>query len=149
MDKGTAIMSKITLKDAQTILEAAVAHGAEIETKPLTIAVLDSGGHLKAFWRQDGSPTLRPQVAIGKAKTCVGLGMPSRKAGEGAQDRPVFFGALSTLAEGNVVPAAGGVPVLDSDDDIIGAVGISGDLSDRDEACAIAGVEAAGFKAGT
>lgn len=140
-------MAKLTLDNARKILEAAAAHGAEIDTKPLTIAVLDAGGHLVAFWRQDGSPTLRPEVAMGKAKTCIGLGMSSRKAGEAAKERPEFFGALASLADGGVVPAAGGVMIQDGNGETVGAVGISGDLSDRDEACAIAGVEAAGFKA--
>lgn len=141
-------MTTLSLKAANAILEGAVAHATEIEALPLTIAVLDAGGHLKALWRQDGATMLRPKIAMAKAATAIGLGMSSRKVADATAERPSFFGALSTLAEGNVLPAAGGVLILGDDGATLGAVGITGDTSDRDEACAIAGIEAAGLKAG-
>lgn len=135
----------ITLKQAQSILSASVEHAQSIDTAPLTIAVIDSGGHLKALWRQDGASTLRPDMATAKARTAIGLGKSSRKVAEDAEGRPTFIAALSTLAGGDILPAAGGVLAFNADGEIAGAVGITGDTSDRDEECAIAGIEAAGL----
>ena len=140
-------MTTLTLKAANAILEGAVAKAAEIKALPLTISVLDAGGHIKALWRQDGASALRPKIATSKALTAINLGISSRKVGDMAAQRPSFVGAVSTLAEGNIMPAAGGVLIMDGKE-MIGAVGITGDTSDRDEECAIAGIEAAGFKAG-
>jgi len=140
-------MSTLTLSAANRILEGAVQKAADLQALPLTISVVDAGGHIKALWRQDGASALRPKVATAKALTAINLGVSSRKVGEMAAERPTFVGAVSTLAEGNIIPAAGGILILDGDE-VIGAVGITGDTSDRDEQCAIAGVEAAGLKAG-
>jgi len=140
-------MSTLTLSAANRILEGAVQKAADLQALPLTISVVDAGGHIKALWRQDGASALRPKVATAKALTAINLGVSSRKVGEMAAERPTFVGAVSTLAEGNIMPAAGGILILDGDE-VIGAVGITGDTSDRDEQCAIAGVEAAGLKAG-
>lgn len=137
------------LEDATRILAAACEHAASISAAPLTIAVVDAGGHLTALWRQDGASTLRPDIAAAKARTAIGLGKSSRRIGEDAAERPAFIGSLSTLAGGNVLPAAGGVRVLDADGAVVGAVGITGDTSDRDEACAVAGITAAGLHAET
>lgn len=135
----------MTLKQAQSILSASVEHAQTIGTAPLTIAVIDSGGHLKALWRQDGASTLRPEMATAKARTAIGLGKSSRKVAEDAAGRPTFIGALSTLAGGDILPAAGGVLAFDAGGVLAGAVGITGDTSDRDEECAIAGIKAAGL----
>lgn len=135
----------LTLDQADGILRAAAGHAAKLGTKPLTIAVLDSGGCLKALWRQDGASTLRPDMAAAKARTAIGLGKSSRQVAEDAAARPAFIGGLSALSGGNVLPAAGGVRMFDADGKLVGAVGITGDTSDRDEACAIAGIEAAGL----
>lgn len=136
----------MTLDDAKRILEAATEYAASIGAAPLTIAVVDSGGHLTALWRQDGASTLRPEMATAKAKTAIALGKSSRKVSEDARERPAFAGSLSVLAGGNVLPAAGGVRILSADGTVLGAVGITGDTSDHDEACAIAGISAAGFE---
>ncbi|MEX0707341.1 MAG: heme-binding protein [Woeseia sp.] len=138
----------ITLAEAQTILSAAADHAEKIATAPLTIAVIDTGGHLKALWRQDGASTLRPEMATAKARTAIGLGKSSRKVAEDAQGRPTFIGALASLAGGDILPAAGGVLVFNGDGELTGAVGITGDTSDRDEECAIAGIKAAGLTPG-
>ncbi|MGD9810858.1 MAG: heme-binding protein, partial [Sphingobium sp.] len=97
--------------------------------------------------RQDGSSNLRPQLAIGKASTALALGMASRKIGEMAAERPSFVAALGSLAPDGIIPAAGGMLILNGGEKV-GAVGITGDTSDNDEACAIAGIEAAGLTAG-
>ena len=108
--------------------------------------VLDDGGNVKALKRQDGpGAAFRPQIAIGKAWGAVGMGVPSRTIEQRALDRPHFVNSLTAASGGRLVPVAGGVLIRDAGGEIIGAVGISGDTSDNDEACAIAGIEAAGL----
>ena len=127
------------------IIAAAIAKGAELKLKPLSIAVLDAGGHLIAFQRQDGSSTLRPQIAAGKAGGALSLGVSSRKIAEMAAERPSFVASLGSISPHGVIPAAGGVLIAGAGGVVIGAVGITGDLSDNDELCALAGVKAAGL----
>jgi len=138
-------MSRLTLSTARQIVDAALQHAEKIGTKPLTVAVLDAGGHLVLLVRQDGASALRPEVARGKAATAINLGKSSRAIAEDAAVRPAFVGALSGLAGGQVIPAAGGFLFRDGGGGIAGAIGITGDASDRDEECAIRGVEAVGF----
>jgi uncharacterized protein GlcG (DUF336 family) len=135
----------ITLEQANMIIAAALEKGGELKLKPLSAAVLDSGGHLIAFQRQDGSSLMRFQIATGKASGALALGMSSRKIADLAAERPSFVAALNGMASTGIVPAAGGVIVVDGSGDVVGAVGITGDLSDNDEACAIAGVVASGL----
>ena len=140
-------MSFITVDQANAIIAAAVAKGKEAGMKPLTVAVVDAGGSLICFQRNGGAPSLRPAVAIGKAAGAVGFGVPSRRLGEMAVERPHFVGAVGALAPHGLVPVAGGVNVVDGEGRIIGAVGVSGDTSDNDEIAALAGIAAAGLKA--
>lgn len=140
-------MPQFNLQHARDIISGAQAKAAEAGFKPLTIAVLDAGGHLIALERQDGASILRPQIAMGKAYGAVALGAGSRWLNENAQTRPHFVQALNGVAGGSIVPVPGGVLVRSSEGDIIGAVGITGDTSDNDEIAAVAGIEAAGFKA--
>jgi uncharacterized protein GlcG (DUF336 family) len=131
-------MTVLTLQTATTISQQALAAGQLMATTPLTIAVLDAGGHLITLLREDGASMLSPQIAIGKA---------SRLVGEDAQQRPSFISAVNTLAQGNLIPAPGGVLIRDGGNVVIGAIGISGDTSDIDEQCAIKGILAAGLQA--
>lgn len=140
-------MSSITLEQASTIVTAALAKGREQGFKPLTVAVLDAGGHLLAFAREDGSSNLRPQIATGKAGGALALGVSSRKIAEMAVDRPTFIASLGPISPSGIVPAAGGVIVLDASGQVVGAVGVTGDLSDNDEIAALAGIAAAGLSA--
>jgi len=140
-------MTRISLDQANTIIAAAFSKGTELKLKPLSVAVLDAGSHLIAFQRQDGASTLRPQIACGKAGGALALGVSSRAIGEMATERPTFVGALAPIAPHGVVPAAGGVIVIDGDGATIGAVGVTGDTSDNDEVCAFAGIAAAGLRA--
>ncbi|MET0374623.1 MAG: heme-binding protein [Rhizorhabdus sp.] len=140
-------MNKISLKDANAIIGAAFDKAAELGLKPLTIAVLDPGGHLIAFARSDASSTLRPQIAMGKAGGALALGVSSRTVAAMAAERPSFVESLGPISPHGVIPAAGGVIVIGSDGSPLGAVGVSGDTSDNDEICALAGIEAAGLKA--
>lgn len=139
------IVTTITLDQANTIIAAAFAKGAELSLKPLSVAVLDGGGHLIAFARQDNSSNLRPQIAMGKASGALALGVSSRIIATMAAERPTFISALGPIAPNGVIPAAGGVIIVDANGRTLGAVGITGDTSDNDEACALAGIAAAGL----
>lgn len=140
-------MSRIRLEQANQIIDAAFEHGRTLGLKPLSVTVLDAGGHLVAFQRQDGASLLRPQIATAKASGALAMGVSSRKIADMAAERPSFVASLGAIAPYGVVPAAGGVIVVGPDGAPIGAVGITGDLSDNDEACALAGIAAAGLVA--
>ncbi len=136
----------LTYQIAQTILSAAVAEARTRALKPLAIAILDARGALKAFVAEDGTSLGRGEIAIGKAKGALELGVGSRAIGKMALERPHFI-AAATQAVGGLIPVPGGVLIRDGGDAVIGAVGISGDTSDHDELAAIAGIAAAGLKA--
>jgi uncharacterized protein GlcG (DUF336 family) len=138
----------LTLDQARGIIAAARTHGQEQGLKPLTVVVLDAGGHVLAVEREDGSSTKRFEVAFGKAHGAVSLGLGSRALMARAEQQPFFIAAV-THAVGALVPVPGGVLVHDAAGDLLGAVGVSGDTSDNDEAAAVAGVEAAGLVAQT
>lgn len=135
----------IKLEQARAIVSAALEKGREMGLKPLTVAVLDAGGHLVSFGREDGSSTLRPQIATAKAATALALGLSSRAVAAMAADRAAFVASLGPIAPQGIVPAAGGLLVIGPEYTVIGAVGVTGDLSDNDEACALAGIAAAGL----
>ena len=137
----------VSLSVANTIITGTVAKGRQLGLKPLTVAIVDAGGWLIAFQRADGSPNLRPAIAIGKAAGAVGLGVSSRQIGEMAVERSHFISAVAHVASQGLVPVAGGVIILDQDGRVIGGVGVSGDTSDNDELCALAGIEAAKLRA--
>jgi len=137
--------SILTLEEARKIIVAALNKGTELGLKPLSVVVLDAGGHGVAMERQDGASFLRPEVATGKAHGALALGIGSRAINARAEQQPYFVGAINGLTGGNFVPVPGGVLIRDGEGNVIGAVGISGDTSDNDEAAAIAGIEAAGL----
>ncbi len=138
------VQASLPLATANAIVEAALQAGRAAEMLPLTVAVLDSGGHLVAFQREDGSGILRAEIATGKAWGALGMGISSRTIGERLRDRPAFQNALANAAEGRFIPVPGGVLACVGET-ALGAVGISGDTSDRDEYCAIQAVKAAGL----
>lgn len=134
----------ITLEQAQRISEGTLRRGRELGAQPLTVAVLDPGGHPVAMLREDGSGILRAQIATAKAWGALGMGFPSRELGRRAQQVPHFITALTVVSEGRMAPVPGGVLIREADT-LLGAVGVSGDTADMDEACAIAAVVAAGL----
>lgn len=136
----------ITLENAQAMIATAFAKAGELGLAPLTVVVLDAGGHVKALARGDGTSTLRPDIATGKAYGAIAMGLGSRSIFKRAQEQPFFVQAMNNLAKGSLVPVPGGVLVR-QDGNIIGAVGITGDTSDNDEICAVTAIEAAGFTA--
>jgi len=139
-------MNRISLDQANCIVTEVFRKGAELKLKALTVVVLDPGGHVIACQRQDGASTMRFQIATGKASGALAIGVSSRKIGEMAAERPSFVAALGAIAPHGVIPAAGGVIVV-GEGGIIGAVGVTGDTSDNDEVCALAGIAAAGLRA--
>ncbi|MDP9129792.1 MAG: heme-binding protein [Candidatus Binatota bacterium] len=140
---------KLTLDEANVIADQTLAKARDAKYRPMCVAVLDEGGCLKVLKREDAASILRPDIAIGKAWGAVGMGESSRSLSERLKERPAFLGALSVMSQGKVVPVAGGVLIMDSasGNEIIGAVGVSGGTAEEDEACAIAGIKAAGFAA--
>ena len=137
----------LTLAQASTIVDVALKKGRDSKFQPLTVAVLDAGGHLVAFKREDKSGILRFDIAYGKAWGALGMGFGSRTLAERAASTPQFFTMLAAASGGRIIANAGGILIRDAAGDVIGAVGISGDTADNDETCGVAGVEAAGLKA--
>lgn len=109
--------------------------------------MLDAGGHLVAYKREDGAGIVRFDIAFGKAWGSLGMGFGTRELTERAAKSPTFFLALAATSQGRMVPSPGGVLIVGAHQEVVGAVGISGDFGDQDEACAIVGIEAAGFTA--
>ncbi|WP_421837027.1 GlcG/HbpS family heme-binding protein [Novosphingobium sp.] len=140
-------MTRISLEQAQAVITGALKEARVLGLKPISVAVLDAGGHMIAFAREDGSSNLRPQIATAKASGALALGVSSRTIGEMAIERPTFINAAAGLNPAGIVPAAGGVLVKDADGAVIGAVGVTGDTSDNDELAALAGIRAAGLAA--
>jgi uncharacterized protein GlcG (DUF336 family) len=136
----------MTLDLASKIVDVALAHGRQQGFMPLSVAVLDAGGHLVAFKREDRSGILRFDIAFGKAWGALGMGFGSRELFNRTAASPTFMSALTAVSQGRLVPVPSGVLILQAGE-IIGAVGISGDNSDNDEACALAGIAAAGLEA--
>ncbi|WP_424139161.1 GlcG/HbpS family heme-binding protein [Roseomonas chloroacetimidivorans] len=140
-------MTGLSLKAACTIVDVALAKARDLGLAPLCVVILDAGGHLVAAKREDGASLLRPEIATGKAYGCLSMGLGGRELARRAEKSPSFINAVSDLTSGRMVPVPGGVLVRNGTGLIVGAVGISGDASLKDEECAVAGIAAAGFQA--
>ena len=140
-------MSKLTLKQANTIIEKGFAKAREMKIKPLGVVVLDESGNIVSAQREDGASMFRLDVAKGKAWAAVAMGSSSRALGKRAKDNPNFFVALATTAGGKFLPQTGAALIKDRDGAVIGSAGASGGTGDEDEACCAAGIEAAGLTA--
>ena len=137
----------LTLETAQSIISDALAAGAQHGFKPLTVVVLDAGGHVIAAARQDGASNNRFEIAQGKAYGALALGMGSRAIMERAEQQAYFIAAVTAAVGGRIIPVPGGVLVRGQDGTVLGAVGITGDTSDNDETAATTAIEAAGLTA--
>lgn len=142
-------MPDLKLRAAQKILSAALKTAREQELKPLAVVVLDARGALRALAAEDGTSLRRAEVAIGKARGALAMGLGSRALYNRAAEHPAFIAAVTHAVGGALIPAPGGVLIRDRRGDLVGAVGISGDTSDKDESAAVAGIEAAGLVAET
>ena len=140
-------MSGLTLAVAQKLLADTLAHCRANKFNPMAGVVLDADGGIRAAASEDNTTFMRWRVAYGKAYGAVAFGMPSRRINNMAAERPHFVNALNGLADGNLVPVPGGVIIRDASRKLIGAIGVSGDTSDNDEAAALAAIEAAGLVA--
>lgn len=140
-------MTLLKLSQANTLIDAALAEGRKRGFALLAVAVLDPGGHVIAFKREDGASFLRFELAYGKAWGALAMGFGSRELAERAAKQPAFINALAAVTQGRMVPSPGGVLIAGAGGQILGAVGISGDTGDNDEICALAGVAAAGLSA--
>lgn len=138
-------MAMLTLSKALKIVKLALAEGDKLNLKPLSVVVLDERGAVKAAASQEGTSLMRFEIAFGKAFGALGIGMGSRALHKMAGERPHFVAAYGAATEGRMVPVAGGVLIRDAKGALLGAVGISGDTSDNDEACALAGIAGVGF----
>lgn len=138
-------MSNVTLAQADLIANEAIAKGRALNFLPLTVVVLDAGGHVVVTKREDGSGILRVDIATGKAWGTLGMGLGARNLANRAVKNPAFYTALASASDGKIIPVIGGVLIRNTDNRIIGAIGISGDVSDNDEICCIAGIQAAGL----
>ncbi len=137
----------VTLAQASSIVDAALKKARELKQMPQTVVVLDSGGHIVCAKREDGSGIIRFEVAVGKAYGALGMGWGSRTMMERAAQNPNFLTGIVGASAGRLVPNPGGVLIRDGGNEVLGAVGISGDTGDNDEIIAVAGIEAAGLKA--
>jgi uncharacterized protein GlcG (DUF336 family) len=138
-------MTELTLEAAQTIVAKALGHARANKYNPIGIVVLDARGSLKASASEDGTSLMRWKVAFGKAYGSICWGAGSKKIEKMAAERPNFFAGVAHLSDAGILPVGGGVLIRDKDSKIIGAVGISGDTSDNDEAAALVGIQAVGF----
>ena len=139
------IWSSLSLETASRIVDEAIAERRHQKLLPLAVAVLDAGGNLVAFKREDGCGVLRYDIAYGKAWAALGMGMATRRIRDRMAQRPAFQSALAAASQGRFIPVPGGVLILDGESRAIGAIGISGDASDKDEYCAIHAVRTAGL----
>ncbi len=139
------LQTSLPLEKANLIIAEALRLGRAANLLPLTVVVLDAGGKMVAMQCEDGSGVIRFEVAFGKAYGALGMGISSRLIRDRLSSRPTFQAALATASGGQLIPVPGGVLVEDAEGITIGAVGISGDTSDKDEYCAIEAIKAAGY----
>lgn len=138
-------MAALTLRKARAIIRGTLAKGREIGLKPLSVVVLDAGGAVMAFEREDGASPGRFDIARGKAYGAVMLGIPGTAQMKRAEEQAYFMAAMNGAFGGKVVPVPGGVLLRDRKGVVIGAVGVTGDTSQNDVVAALAGIEAAGL----
>ncbi|MDJ1009163.1 MAG: heme-binding protein [Paracoccaceae bacterium] len=138
-------MAGINLGKARTIIRKTLAKGREMELKPLSVAVLDGGGNLLAFEREDGAAPGRFEIARGKAYGCVMLGMTGTQQRDRAEAQAYFMAAVNGAYDGKTIPVPGGILVRDKRGQIVGAVGVTGDTSENDAEAGLFGVDAAGL----
>jgi uncharacterized protein GlcG (DUF336 family) len=143
------VMHSLDLLTATRIAGNAIRIAQETGIKPLAAVVLDAAGHPLAVLRDEQASFLRPQIATGKARGCLGMGFGGRELARRAQAMPAFFDAINSLTGGEVIPVAGGVLIRNSEGMMLGAIGISGDTSDKDERCAVQAIAQAGLVADT
>jgi len=138
-------MSKLTLKQANLIIDKALERARQMKIKPLAVVVLDDAGNVKAAQREDGASMFRFDVAVGKAWASVAMGASSRALLKRAKDNPNFFVTLAATAQGKFLPQTGGVLIKDAQGEILGAAGASGGTGEEDEDACVHGIQQSGL----
>jgi len=136
----------LTLSQANLIIEAILARGAELQCRPLSVIVVEPGCKVKAFQKEDGSSMIRFEMAFGKAYAALALGRSSRLVRVRNEEKPAFMRYLIAASDDQLFPEGGGMQIRDAAGEVIGAVGVTGDTEDRDEELAVHGIHAAGLK---
>ena len=136
----------LTLVQANRIIEAILARGAELQCRPLSVIVVEPGCKVKAFQKEDGASMIRFEMAFGKAYSALALGRSSRLVRVRNEEKPAFMRYLIAASDDQLFPEGGGMQIRDAEGQIIGAVGVTGDTEDRDEELAVHGIHAAGLK---
>jgi uncharacterized protein GlcG (DUF336 family) len=139
-------MSALTLDQAERIIDAILARGAELDCRPLSVIVVEPGCKVKAFKKEDGASMIRFEMAFGKAYAALAMGRSSRLVKVRAEEKPIFMRYLLSASGDQIFPEGGGMQIRDADGEVIGAVGVTGDTEERDEELAAHGVRAAGLK---
>ena len=139
-------MRGLSLKEANAVIDGTFAEAAKRKLRPLSAIVLDAGGRVKAFQKQDGCSLLRFEIAYGKAFASLGLGRPSRLVLQKAKDKPLFMESVVNLADGPIFLERGAQLIRDGSGEVIGAVGVTGDTGEMDDMCALVGIHSAGLK---
>jgi uncharacterized protein GlcG (DUF336 family) len=139
----------LTLNQASDIVDAALREARELGLRPLSVTVLDPGGHPVVVKREDGAGILRPQIAHAKAWGCLGTGSGGAAGARHATRDPAFFSALAAISDGRIASSRGGVLIRDGEGALLGSIGVSGDRPEHDEKCAVVGVESVGLAADT
>ena len=139
-------MSIVTLAQAEQIIDAIFKRGAELDLRPLSVIVVEPGCKVKAFKKEDGSSMIRFEMAFGKAYAALAMGRSSSLVRVRADEKPIFMRYLLSATGDQIFPEGGGMQIRDSDGEVIGAVGVTGDTEDRDEELAAHGIRAAGLK---
>src|SRR6204780_5208301 len=140
-------MRALSLEQANTIIAATFATATKHKCRPMSAIVLDAGGRVKAFQKQDNASMLRFEVCYGKAYASLALGRPSKLVLQKAQEKPQFMQSIENLADYPLFLEGGGQPIRDKSGEVVGAVGVTGDVNEMDDICAIAGIHAAGLRA--
>lgn len=140
------LQTSLSLESASLIIDEALRLGRELDLLPLTVVALNAGGQIVSLKSEDGSGIMRFDVAFGKAWGALGMGISSRLIRDRLSNRPTFQNALAAASDGRLIPVPGGVLVENQDGITIGAIGVSGDTSEKDEYCAILGIKHAGLK---
>ncbi len=138
-------MGKLSLSQANKIIEGALAAARQKGYRAMAVVVLDDSGHIRSAQREDGASMFRIDIATGKAWAAVSMGASSRVLGDRARENPTFFGALPATAHGKFLAQTGAVLIKNPSGEIIGAAGASGGTGDEDEAICMAAIEAAGL----
>ena len=142
-------MTVLDVELATRLALATLRHARTLGVRPLAAVVLDSAGHPLAMVRDEQASFLRPKIATGKARGCLGMGFGGRELARRAQAMPAFFDAINSLTDGEVIPVPGGILLRDSEGRLLGAIGVSGDTSDNDERCALLAIEESGLHGDT